>query len=45
MPKKKKNKNSKFPKILIWTLIVILIILMIVSFSTPVHMTEIVLYP
>ncbi|MBO5739617.1 MAG: hypothetical protein J6R52_00940 [Alphaproteobacteria bacterium] len=45
MPKKKKIKTSKIPKILIWTLIVILIILMIVSFSTPVHMTEIVLYP
>ena len=45
MAKKKKNKNSKIPKILMWTLIAILVVLMIISFSTPAHMTEIVVYP
>lgn len=41
----KKKRNSKFPKIIMWLLILILITLMIVSFSTPQHLTEIVVYP
>lgn len=41
----KKKKNFKFAKILTWTLIVVLVVLMIISFSTTQHMTEIVVYP
>ena len=41
----KKKKNSKFTKILLWLIIATLITLMIISFSTPQHMTEIVVYP
>ena len=44
MPKKKKT-NHKMLKVLIWLLIAVLVILMITSFSTPVHMTEIIVYP
>ena len=41
----KKKKQTKFPKIIIWFLIISVIALMIISFSTPQHMTEIVVYP
>ena len=40
-----RKKNTKRNKIIIWTLIVILVILMIVSIPATQHMTEIVLYP
>ncbi len=40
-----RKKNTKRNKIIIWTLIAILIILMIISFSTTQNVTEIVLYP
>ncbi len=45
MPIKKKKQNSRFPKVLMWILIITLIALMIISFSTTSHMTEIVVYP
>ncbi|MDW2995192.1 MAG: hypothetical protein R8N24_04200 [Alphaproteobacteria bacterium] len=41
----KKKKNTKAKTILIWALIAIFIILMIISFPTTQHMTEIVVYP
>lgn len=44
MPLKRK-KTSKFPRILMWTLIAILVVLMIISFAPTQHMTEIVVYP
>ncbi len=40
-----RKKNTKRNKIIIWTLIVVLVILMIVSIPATQHMTEIVLYP
>lgn len=42
MPKKKK---SKFPKVILWFLIISLIALMIVSFAPTQNMTEIIVYP
>lgn len=41
----KQNKNSKIPRILMWILIAILIVLMVISFAPTQHMTEIVVYP
>lgn len=40
-----RKKNTKRNKIIIWTLVAVLVILMIVSFPAPQHVTEIVLYP
>lgn len=40
-----RKKNTKRNQIIIWTLIIVLVILMIVSFPATQHMTEIVLYP
>lgn len=40
-----RKKNTKRNKIIIWTLIVVLVILMIVSIPATQHMTEIILYP
>jgi len=40
-----RKKNTKRNKIIIWTLIVVLVILMIISIPATQHMTEIVLYP
>ena len=44
MPLKRKKKTN-FRKILIWTLIIVLLGLMIISFPATQHMTEIVVYP
>ncbi len=44
MPLKRK-KNHSFLKVLIWLVIATIIILMMISFSTPQHMTEIIVYP
>ena len=44
MPLKKKRKST-FPRVFIWALIAILVVLMIVSFAPTQHMTEIVVYP
>ncbi len=44
MPLKRK-KNSNVGKILMWGLVGVLIILMIISFPSVQHMTEIVVYP
>lgn len=40
-----RKKNAKRNKIIIWTLVAVLVILMIVSFPATQHVTEIVLYP
>ncbi len=40
-----RKKNTKRNQIIIWTLIIVLVVLMIVSFPATQHMTEIVLYP
>ena len=40
-----RKKNTKRNKIIIWTLIMVLVILMIISIPATQHMTEIVLYP
>lgn len=44
MPLKRKKK-TKFHSILVWAIIAALILLMIISFPTTQHMTEIVVYP
>lgn len=45
MPLRNKQKNTLRNKIIIWSLVVILLVLMIISFSAPHNVTEIVLYP
>ena len=40
-----RKKNTKRNKIIIWTLVAVIVILMIVSFPATQHVTEIVLYP
>lgn len=40
-----RKKNTKRNKIIIWTIVAVLIVLMIVSFPATQHMTEIILYP
>ena len=42
---KKKNTNTKFYKFLTYTLIILVIVLMIISFPATQHLTEIVVYP
>ncbi len=43
MPIKKKNTTRN--KIILWTLLGVIVVLMVISFSPVRHMTEIVLYP
>ncbi len=40
-----RKRNTKRNKIIIWTLVAVLVILMIISFPATQHMTEVVLYP
>lgn len=41
----KKKKNHSFRKFLLWLLVATLVVLMLISFSTTQHLTEIVVYP
>ena len=45
MPLNNRRNHTTRNKIIIWSLIFILVVLMIISFPTPQNMTEVVLYP
>jgi len=45
MPLNNKRNRATRNKIIIWSLVIILVVLMIVSFPAPQNMTEVVLYP
>ncbi len=45
MPLHKQKKKTSRNKIIMWTLIIVLVGLMIISFPAPEHVTEVVLYP
>ncbi len=41
----KKKKDTNIRKFLLWTILIALVVLMIISFAPTQHMTEIVVYP
>lgn len=45
MPLNNRRNHTTRNKIIIWSLILILVVLMIISFPAPQNMTEVVLYP
>ncbi|MDO5011986.1 MAG: hypothetical protein Q4E56_00505 [Pseudomonadota bacterium] len=45
MPLNNRRNHATRNKIIIWSLIIILVVLMIISFPAPQNMTEVVLYP
>ncbi len=45
MPLNNRRSHTTRNKIIIWSLIIILVVLMIISFPAPQNMTEVVLYP
>lgn len=45
MPLNNRRNHTTRNKIIIWSLILILVVLMIISFPAPQNMTEVMLYP